>query len=184
MFWSHHCRYRVTLAVLGWGLGALTAAHGESPSEPLSIGRPASAADIARWDIDIGPDGTGLPDGGGTALDGAPIFAALCADCHGPDGRRGRDRLAGPRDDQQRPNVGNRWPYTTTLFDYIRRAMPPATPGSLSDTEVYALTAHILNLNALIPADRELNAETLPMIVMPARARFVPDNRRGGPEVR
>lgn len=184
MFRSHRYRYRITLAALGWLFGVLTAASGDTPSGPLSIGRPASAADIARWDLDVGPDGTGLPDGGGTALDGAPIFAARCAGCHGPDGRRGRDRLAGSPDDLRRSGVGNRWPYATTLFDYIRRAMPPAAPGSLTDTEVYALTARILHLDGLVPAEREINAETLPAIVMPARARFVPDDRRGGPEVR
>lgn len=180
----HRYRYRITLAALGWCLGALTGAYGEPPPERLSIGRPATAAYIARWDLDIGPDGAGLPGGGGTALDGAPIFTAQCAGCHGEDGRRGRNRLAGAPDDRRRPNVGNSWPYATTLFDYIRRAMPPAAPGSLTDTEVYALTASILYLNGLVSAVREINAETLPAIVMPARTRFVPDNRRGGPEVR
>lgn len=184
MFRIRRYRFRIALAALGWYLGALPAAGGDTPPGPLSIGRPASAADIARWDLDIGPDGEGLPDGGGTALDGGPVFTAQCAGCHGEDGKRGRDRLAGPADDRRRPNVGNRWPYATTLFDYIRRAMPPAAPGSLTDDEVYALTARILYLNGLIRADREINAATLPAIVMPARARFVPDNRRGGPEIR
>jgi cytochrome c len=115
--------------------------HGEALPEKLSIGRAASATDIARWDIDVGPDGAGLPAGSGTAWQGEAIYAGKCAGCHGPDGRQGRDKLADSPGETQYKTVGNYWPYATTLFDYIRRAMPPATPGSLTGTEVYALTA-------------------------------------------
>lgn len=156
----------------------------DTPPDTLAIGRPATAADITPWDTDIAPDGTGLPAGGATALQGEPIYAAKCAACHGTDGQKGRDKLAGPLTDSKYNTVGNYWPYATTLFDYIRRAMPLAEPGSLTDAEVYALTAYVLYLNTLIPADQQMNAESLPAVVMPARARFVPDDRRGGPEVR
>ena len=155
-----------------------------SQADTLSIGRTANAADIARWDIDVGPDGVGLPPGGGTAQQGKTLYAEKCASCHGPDGGRGRDKLAGPPRETRKKTVGTYWPYATTLFDYIRRAMPTTQPGSLADAEVYALTAYILNLNSIITADQEINAESLPKIVMPAHDRFIPDDRRGGAEVR
>lgn len=155
-----------------------------TPPDPLSIGRTASSADIARWDIDVGPDGAGLPVGSGTPRQGESVFAEKCASCHGADGQRGRNKLAGPSNDTEKRTVGNYWPYATTLFDYIRRAMPPSTPGSLTNAEVYALTAHILYLNSIIDVDTRINADTLPKVNMPARARFVPDNRRGGAEIR
>lgn len=164
-------------------LAAPVAPAGTVPDR-LSIGRPATPDDIARWDIDVGPDGAGLPAGGATARDGEPVYLQKCAGCHGEDGRRGRDRLAAAPDDDRRKTIGNYWPYATTIFDYIRRAMPPDSPGSLSDQEVYALTARILYLNALVRADERIDAESLPRIAMPARDRFVPDNREGGPEVR
>ena len=158
--------------------------HGEQSPDSLSIGRAASAADIARWDIDIGPDGAGLPAGSGTAHQGEPVFNDQCAGCHGSDGQRGRNKLAGPPGETRKKTIGNYWPYATTLFDYIRRAMPSDNPGSLTNNEVYALTAYILHLNSVIPADQEINAASLPKIAMPARDRFVPDDRRGGTEVR
>ncbi|NND37854.1 MAG: cytochrome c [Gammaproteobacteria bacterium] len=157
------------------------AASGDVQPETFAIGRPATAADIAPWDIDVGPDGTGLPDGVGSAKLGESVYAAKCASCHGADGRQGRDRLAGNGKYQ---TVGNHWPYATTLFDYIRRAMPSPEPGSLSDAEVYSLTAYVLYLNDLVSFDQELNASSLPQIEMPAHDRFVTDDRRGGPEVR
>jgi len=173
-----------TLAVLSACLLASVPALGDTPPDRFSIGRAASAADIARWDIDIGPDGAGLPAGGATARQGEPVYTEKCAGCHGVDGRKGLDKLAGPLTDTRRKTVGNYWPYATTLFDYIRRAMPLAAPGSLTDTEVYGLTAYVLYLNTLVPVDQPMNAESLPEVAMPARDRFVSDDRRGGPEVR
>jgi cytochrome c len=154
------------------------------PAERLSIGRAASAAEIARWDIDVGPDGAGLPTGSATARDGQPVFAAKCAACHGEDGRRGRDKLAGDADNRDDKTIASYWPFATTVFDYVRRAMPPAAPGSLTDRETYALTAYLLFLNGLIDADEVIDAATLPTVDMPARDRFVTDDRRGGDEVR
>ena len=172
------------------------------PPDRFGFGTPATHADIDAWDIDVMPDGTGLPDGEGTAASGAVVFAARCAACHGPDGRSGSGgalvsdppQMAppfGPRYDEWRGDrddlpftVGNYWPYATTLFDYIRRAMPAAEPGSLTADEVYGLVAWLLVQNAIIDDDLVVNARTLPGIEMPARDIFVADDRRGGPDVR
>jgi cytochrome c len=153
----------------------------------LGIGRPATAAEIAQWDIDIGPDGAGLPAGRGSAVEGATIYAARCAACHGKSGREGPNDVLVGRDPRQGfpfsadpklpRTIGNYWPYATTLFDYVRRAMPPDTPGTLRDDEVYALVALLLSWNEIIPADTVLDAATLAKIKMPARDRFVPDRR-------
>jgi mono/diheme cytochrome c family protein len=155
---------------------------------PLGIGRPATTADIAAWDDDVMPDGTGLPAGSGTPSAGAVLFAARCAGCHGKTGKEGpNDVLVGAEPKQGFPfstdpslphTIGNYWPYATTVFDYIRRAMPPDSPGSLTDTDVYNLTAFLLNANELIPADAVIDAASLPKVTMPARPHFVPDNRR------
>ena len=153
----------------------------------LGIGRPATAAEIAAWDIDVGPDGAGLPPGRGTSADGAPIYAARCASCHGKTGKEGPNdvlvgRLPGDafpfaRDARTPKTIGSYWPYATTAFDYIRRAMPPDAPGTLKDDEVYALVAYLLTLNDLVPADAVIDAASLPKVKMPAREHFVPDTR-------
>ena len=121
----------------------------------FGIGRPATPAEIAALDIDVGPDGAGLPPGRGTAADGAPIYAARCASCHGKTGKEGPNdilvgRLPGDafpfaRDPSAPKTIGSYWPYATTVFDYIRRAMPPDKPGSLRDDEVYNLVAFLLS---------------------------------------
>ena len=161
--------------------------------EPASfgIGRRATEADIKAWDIDVRPDGTGLPPGRGTVAEGEPIYAAKCAACHGKTGKEGpNDKLVGreprdgfpfARDPSIAKTIGNYWPYATTIFDYIRRAMPPNALGSLQDHEIYSLVAHLLYLNELIPADTVIDATSLPKVVMPARDRFVTDPR-GGPK--
>jgi len=161
----------------------------QAPRAPATfgIGRPATPAEIAAIDIDIHADGRGLPAGKGTPAEGEAIFAARCAGCHGKTGKEGpNDVLVGrdPRDgfpfwrDPKIPHtIGNYWPYATTVFDYIRRAMPPDAPGSLKNSEVYALTAFLLNRNELIAADAVLDAASLAKVVMPARDRFVPDTR-------
>ena len=126
--------------------GVLAPASAAEP-EVFGFGRPATAAEIANWDIDISPDGTGLPAGGGTVQAVKAVYDDKCASCHGIDGHLGRNKLAG---DDKYSTVRNHWPYATTLFDYIRRAMPPAEPGSLTNTEVYSLTAYVLYLNSRI----------------------------------
>ena len=152
---------------------------------PFGFGRPAAPEEIARLDIDVMPDGTGLPPGSGTAADGARAWGRFCRGCHGPEGEGGTAAPVVGRDpDARPPTVGNYWPYATTLYDYISRAMPSTAPGTLTPDQVYGLAAWILAKNEIIAEDTVMNAETLPAIVMPARNRFVPDDRRGGPEVR
>ena len=161
----------------------------------FAVGRDATEAEIAAWDKDVRPDGAGLPPGSATVAEGAQVFAAKCAACHGPTGTEGpNDRLVGrePREGfpfgatrgRYTKTVGNYWPYATTFFDYVTRTMPLEAPGSLTSHEVYAAAAYVLFLNEIIPEDAVMNAETLPAVVMPARDRFVPDNRMGGPEIR
>jgi cytochrome c len=165
------------------------------PADTLSqpahygFGRPATAAEVAALDIDVRPDGTGLPKGEGNAMEGKAIYIQKCAACHGATGTEGpNDRLvvgdSTKSGGRRIKAIGNYWPYATTLFDYIRRAMPFNLPGSLTDEEVYGLTAYLLNANGLLAADAKLNAKTLPKIKMPARDKFVPDDRKDGPEIR
>ena len=154
----------------------------------FGFGAAASEERIALWDIDVKPDGEGLPPGSGSVADGREVYELACLQCHGTTGTEGpNDRLVATEDwDQWPPGrvFGAYWPYATTFFDYTRRAMPQATPGSLSDDEVYAVTAYVLHLNGLLPDDAVLDAESLAAIEMPGRDRFVPDDRTGGPGVR
>ena len=191
------------LALAGAGLllaGPAAAQNGgggaeQGAPERFGFGRAATAEEIAAWDIDVMPDGTGLPEGEGTAATGAPVYARQCAVCHGQSGEGGiADRLVGytpetappfgPRYEEWRGDgpdvpysVGNYWPYATTLFDYIRRAMPSNAPGTLEADQVYGLVAWILAENGLIGADDVMNATTLPAVEMPARDIFVPQER-------
>jgi cytochrome c len=171
------------------GPGSKTAVAAQPAKAPaiFGIGRPATPAEIAALDIDVGPDGVGLPPGRGTAADGAPIYAARCASCHGKTGKEGpNDLLVGrlpgdafpfAKDPRAPKTIGSYWPYATTVFDYIRRAMPPDKPGSLRDEEVYGLVAYLLSLNELIAPDAVVDAASLPKVKMPAHDRFVPDTR-------
>ena len=167
----------------------------ESMPESFGFGRPATPEEIAAWDIDVMPDGTGLPVGEGTAASGAPIYARQCAVCHGGSGEGGiADRLVGYEPESTPPfgpryeawrgdrpdvpySVGNYWPYATTLYDYIYRAMPSNAPGTLEPDQVYGLVAWILAENGIITADAVMNATTLPAVEMPARDIFVPQER-------
>lgn len=157
--------------------------------ERFGYGREATPAEIAALDIDVAPDGTGLPAGHGTVADGAVIYAAQCAACHGVQGEGTElgDRLVG-RDPLTETGwgrtIGNYWPYAPTVFDYIRRAMPFDRPGTLSDDEVYAVTAFLLYRNEIIPENSMMDARTLPQVEMPARDRFVPDDRETSSRVR
>src|ERR1700761_2632139 len=162
------------------GLGV---AFGES----RNLGRPIVPADMAPWDIDIEPSGAGLPAGSGTSDQGAPIFADQCSACHGDGGRGATTTTSGAPAappvvstvkrngiDDTTLTITNYWPYATTLFDYIRRSMPWTSPRSLTDDQVYALTAYILAQNKLIDGKQVINAQTLPKVQMPNRNGFIP----------
>jgi S-disulfanyl-L-cysteine oxidoreductase SoxD len=142
------------------------------------FGQPISPADAAAWDISIGPDGAGLPPGRGTPAEGAVVYAAKCAACHGDKGEgKTNARLVGGQITGDGPvvkTVGSYWPYATTLFDFTRRAMPWTAPKSLTDNEVYAVTAYILRLNNIIGDNDVIDAKTLLQVKMPNRNGFIP----------
>jgi cytochrome c len=154
----------------------------------FGFGSPATESRIALWDIDVGPDGEGLPPGSGTVKAGERVYREHCVTCHGPTGTEGpNDRLVGTEPWDRWPRgraVGNYWPYATTLYDYIRKAMPQSTPGILTPDQVYAVIAYILYLNGIVAEQAVMDAEALPAVEMPARDRFVPDDRVGGATVR
>jgi cytochrome c len=152
----------------------------------FGFGRPATPKEIAAIDIAIRPDGKGLPTGSGTVRTGRAIYAVKCAACHGKTGVEGPYmRLVGPMGDTTKAKtIGNYWPYATTLFDYTRRAMPYNAPGSLSSDEVYSLTAFLLAANRVIDSTMVMDASNLPGVEMPAKKLFIPDERKGGPEIR
>ncbi len=146
------------------------------------FGHAPTDREIQRWDIDVGPTGAGLPPGQGTVSKGATVFAAKCAFCHGVTGQEGpNDRLVGGlgtlASRQPIKTIGSYWPFATTLYDYVRRAMPFNAPQSLTNDEVYAVVAWLLHQNGIIPADTMLDAKTLPAIHMPNRNGFVTDPR-------
>jgi cytochrome c len=182
------------IAMLG-ALCALVACNragtGETAkSRYAGIGRAATAADIRPWDIDANPSGAGLPPGRGTYGRGVVVYATQCAGCHGPkgEGLPPNPRLVGTdprdfsfaRDTKQTKTVGNYWPYATTLYDYINRAMPFATPGSLPPDDVYSVVSFLLVQNGIIDSAMVIDARSLPAVRMPSRGRFVMDNREGG----
>jgi cytochrome c len=144
-----------------------------------NLGKPISAEDLAAWDISIGPDGAGLPPGSGTVKQGEAVFGAKCQACHGEKGAgTPNDRLVGgqgslPGDKPPVKTIGSYWPYATTLFDYIRRAMPFNESKSLTSDEVYGVVAYLLNLNGVIPESETMNAQSLPKVTMPNREGFV-----------
>lgn len=157
-------------------IGCLAAAAQESPG----LGQPVAAADIEAIDFTVEPNGVGLPDGSGTAEQGAMVYQAHCLACHGPEGQEGiNDRLAGGHGTLTTSSpvktVGSFWPYATTVFDYVRRAMPYQTPGVLTNDELYAVTAYLLFVNGIVEENTILSAQTLPDVHMPNRDNFVWD---------
>lgn len=191
-----------TLLALTTALGACTTKSGgdAAPSAPAGsatrpitygLGHALTASQITAIDIDANAAGVGLPAGEGTAAAGAAIYAQKCAFCHGPNGegqgpypqligRTPPPGFAFATDVTAPKTIGNYWPYATTVYDYVHRAMPHNAPGSLTPTETYSLVAHLLSANGVIPATTTMNAKTLPAVQMPARHHFVPDNRTGG----
>jgi S-disulfanyl-L-cysteine oxidoreductase SoxD len=164
----------LALVVGGCASARVTPGAMESPN----LGREATPAQIAGWDISVGPDGVGLPPGKGTPATGAPVYEQKCQVCHGAKGAgQPNDRLVGGHGTlaSKTPvrTIGSYWPYATTVFDYVRRSMPYLQSQSLSDNEVYAVTAYLLNLNGIIGENDEMNAQTLPKVKMPNQSNFI-----------
>jgi S-disulfanyl-L-cysteine oxidoreductase SoxD len=175
------CTYRyMSRLASGAVLIALALCAQSAFSQTPHLGVPVSESDIAAWALTVLPDGTGLPAGSGTPGQGAPIYAAKCAACHGPNGQGGistalvgGDPLTSASGIDARKTIANFWPYPTTLFDFIRRAMPWLAPRTLTDDEVYALTAYLLALNGIIDENAVMNADTLAEVRMPNRDGFI-----------
>jgi cytochrome c len=164
---------------------AVAAVWGSVRADPprYHLGRSATEADIAAAGISVGPDGRGLPTGGATARDGRPLYESICASCHGLRGE-GNDTypaLAGGKNTLKSAHpiltIGSYWPYATTVWDYINRAMPYQNPGTLTTQQVYALTAYLLYLNKIVGERQIVDQRTLPLIRMPNRNGFVADPR-------
>jgi cytochrome c len=191
-------RYRVlglvvaaaAIAALGCKVEPRNDYLGDKNPRAFGLGHAVDSQRLAAEDIDVSPDGTGLPPGSGTATAGAAVYASACASCHGAKGEgMGAEYpqlLGGPKGDVDFSTdyhiprtIGNYWPYATSLFDYIRRAMPLTAPRTLTADQTYAVTAYLLSRDGVIPANMVLDAKTLPTVKMPALSRFVRDNRAG-----
>jgi S-disulfanyl-L-cysteine oxidoreductase SoxD len=165
------------ILLLAAGAALAQSAGSQSPN----LGKPISEADIKAWDISVLPDGTNLPPGGGTSAQGAKIYAEKCVACHAEGGKGGGAPGAGPlvggapltNGIDTAKTIANYYAYATTVFDYIRRAMPYNAPRTLADNDVYALTAYILALNKLIGENDVMDAKTLPQVKMPNRDNFI-----------
>jgi cytochrome c len=162
----------------------LSSFHAAAQSPKHGVGRTPTADEIKAWDISIPPDGTGLPEGQGTAEEGAKVYQARCQECHGAEAKGGDEAaLVGGHDTlataKPLKTATGYWPYATTLFDYTRRAMPFKDPGMLSDNQVYAVVAYLLALDGIIEKDAVMNAGTLPKVKMPNRDGFIRDPRPG-----
>lgn len=157
--------------------GVVAATALAAPGDSPRLGEPATPEAIEGWDIGVGPSGENLPPGSGTPAEGEQVYTTKCIACHGVEGAGGpNDVLVGGhgtlRDAAPLRTIGSYWPYATTLFDYVRRAMPYTQPLSLTDDEAYAVTAYLLELNGVIGKDDVMNAETLPQVAMPNRDSF------------
>lgn len=165
------------LFLVAAGSAALAFGAGMAPAQTPHLGKPISPSDLGAWDINVLPDGSNLPPGGGKATEGEKIFAQKCVACHGEGGKGGVAArvIGGPPKAtlDGGKSIGNYWPYATTVFDFIRRSMPWNAPRTLTDQEAYALTAYLLAANKLIGEDEEMNATTLPRVKMPNRDNFV-----------
>ena len=150
--------------------------------EGPKLGVPATPEQVAGWDVSVGPDGATLPPGSGTAAAGKTVYEAKCLACHGVEGAgQPNDRLVGGqgtmRDAAPIRTIGSYWPYATTLWDYVNRAMPFDRPGMLPPDDVYSVVAFVLQLNGIVSANDVLDANSLPKIRMPNRDGFIPDAR-------
>ena len=172
------------------------ASAASGPPSSYALGHPIDSAALKKMDIDVDPSGASLPAGSGNAAKGLVVYASKCAMCHGAKGeglgamaghpaspsligREPREGFPFGRDGKLVKTVGNYWPYSTTVYDYVHRAMPLTAPGTLTPDETYAVVAWLLAENEIIPRDAEMNAKTLPAVKMPAAGRFVVDDRAG-----
>lgn len=173
--------FRQALLTLVTGIIMSSAAAGDRP--PYGVGQLASAAELRAADTLVAPDGSGLPPGSATAAEGRTAYETKCAACHGVRGEGSEvyPTLVGGRgtltSSEPLLTVGSYWPYATTVWDYINRAMPYQNPGSLTSRDVYALTAYILFLNKIVGENDVLDRQSLPSVRMPNRDGFVPDPR-------
>ena len=163
-----------------------TTADNNSASTPTrgpNLGAAPTAAMLAAMDTSIPPSGAGLPAGSGNVAQGAKVYAAKCETCHGPKGvGKPADPLVGGigslASGKPMRTVGSYWPYATTFFDYVRRAMPTNAPQTLTNDEVYAVAAYVLNLNGIVPESAVMNAQSLPQVKMPNRDGFIDYSRK------
>ncbi len=177
---SRFMKFPAVVALVACLLVSVALAAGPGYRERFGFGTTPTEAELKAVDIAVGPDGEGLPPGKGTVPEGEKVYTAKCAFCHGPNGTEGpNDRLVGGKKPVK--TIGSYWPYATTVFDYVRRAMPFNAPGSMTDDEVYAVTAWLLWKNNIIAANDVIDAASLPKIRMPNRDGFIPDPR---PDVR
>jgi len=181
-----HKRLGLSLGLVALVLGYMIPGWSAEDVGTQGIGRLATEEDIRAWNIDVSPTGEGLPPGKGTVKQGSQVFAAKCAACHGPTGVEGpKDKLVGGQNTLATPQpiktIGSYWPYATTLYDYIYRAMPFPAPQSLTPDEVYSVIAWLLFQNQIIAEEAVIDAQTLPKVQMPNRNGFIRDPR---PDVR
>ncbi|MGJ7530746.1 c-type cytochrome [Variovorax sp. GB1P17] len=160
----------------------LAACAAASAADSTSLGRVATHEEVAGWNIDVFVNGAGLPAGSGTVKAGEQVYRNACLGCHGAklEGGLGPALTGGAgtlRSAKPLKTVASYWPYATTLFDYIRRAMPFQAPQSLTNDEVYSVTAYILNFNAIVPSDATMDRDSLPKVKMPNRNSFYVDDR-------
>ena len=172
-------RERGSLETWAAALGAVLMLTCTTHAEPVApkLGVSLTPAQVSAWNISVYPDGRGLPPGRGTAKGGRVVYDTQCASCHGPGGQGATaEELAGPPSKLTGPdpdkNIGTYWPYATTIFDMTKRSMPMGAPGSLTDDQVYAVTAYLLFANKIIAEDFEIDERTLPLVVMPNRDGF------------
>jgi mono/diheme cytochrome c family protein len=179
---STHKLLFMALAACVLALGLVSSGRSAEDEAGYGLGRTPTDEEIHAWDIDVSPTGEGLPPGRGTVKQGAQVYAGKCAVCHGPTGSEGpKDRLVGGQNTLKTAKpirtIGSYWPYATTLYDYIYRAMPFTAPQSLTPEETYAVIAWLLFQNQIIAENEVMDAQTLPQVQMPNRNGFIPDPR-------